>query len=43
MTHRKKNCVEKAWIVMFAPDLIEYPFVKVSLSGAKLMGRVFYN
>ncbi len=29
---------EKAWTVIFAPDLIEYAFVGVSLSDAKFMG-----
>ncbi len=30
--------IEKVWTVIFAPDLIEYAFVGVSLSNAKFMG-----
>ncbi len=32
---------EKAWTVIFAPDLIEYAFVGVSLSDAKFMGEEY--
>ncbi len=34
---------EKAWTVIFAPDLIEYAFVGGSLSDAKFMGGEYSN
>ncbi len=34
---------EKAWTVIFVPDLIEYAFVGVSLSDAKFMGGEYSN
>ncbi len=34
---------EKAWTVIFAPDLIEHAFVGVSLSDAKVMGGEYLN
>ncbi len=34
---------EKAWTVIFAPDLIEYAFLGVSLSDAKVMGGEYSN
>lgn len=33
--------LKKAWTVIFAPDLIEYAFVEVSLSDAKCTGREY--
>ncbi len=36
-------CTEKAWTVIFVPDLIECAFVGVSLSDAKFMGGEYYN
>ncbi len=34
---------EKAWTVIFAPDLIEYAFLGVSLSDAKVMRGEYSN
>ncbi len=34
---------EKAWTVIFVPDLIAYAFVIVSLSDAKVMGGEYSN
>ncbi len=33
---------EKAWTVIFAPDLIEYAFVVISLSAAKLVKLLIF-
>ncbi len=33
---------EKAWTVIFAPDLIEYAFVVISLSDAKLVKLLIF-
>ncbi len=41
-TH-SEELADKEWTVIFAPDLIEYVSVGVSLSDAKFMGEEYSN